>query len=139
MIGILNLNQLSRMAHTYNNTTVVRVCSYNMHGFTNGLPLAKELCNDHDVILLQEHWLLQDNLHKISSISSEFQAYSLSSMNEKIARGILVGRPFGGVAVLWRKSLACLVKVIHADEGDGKLITISIGKGGAPELIITCV
>ena len=44
-----------------------------MHGFLNGLSMAKELCHKFDIILLQEHWLFKDNLCKLASIDNDFK------------------------------------------------------------------
>ena len=78
----------------------LRICSFNMDGFDNGLSMTKDLTVSHDIILLQEHWLLKGNLGKLDSLSTDFLSYGLSSMNAKSASGILVGRPFGGVGIL---------------------------------------
>ena len=40
-------------------------------------------------------------------------SYGLSSMN--MSDGLIVGRPYGGVAVLYKKSLASLVKPVSYD------------------------
>ena len=51
-----------------------------------------------------------------------FAFFGLSSMNMKTVQDILVGRPFGGVAVLWRKKLSKYITVIDKDEDNGKFI-----------------
>ena len=37
----------------------LKIMSYNMHGFRQGLPVVEDIINMHssDVLLLQEHWL----------------------------------------------------------------------------------
>ena len=117
----------------------VRLCSYNMHGFANGASMLKDLCMNHDIILLQEHWLLKDNLYKIDNVDNNFPSYSLSSMNAKAAAGILTGRPFGGVAILWRKTISCFVKILEIDQDNGKFISIRLHRPALSDLIITCV
>src|ERR1051325_4851772 len=114
------------------------MCSYNMHGFNNGLSMVKSLCSNHDFILLQEHWLLKSDLYKIDHIDQNFQSYSLSSMNTKASSGILTGRPFGGISILWRKDLSKSIKLLEGDS-DGKFLSIKMCNVGLKDLIITCV
>ena len=117
----------------------IKVCSYNMHGFKNGVSTVQDLCLNYDIILLQEHWLLKANLNKIGDINVNFQAFCLSSMNAKAAAGILVGRPFGGVAVLWRKSLSNRITILESDDAEGKFLSIKLAGCGTKDLVITCV
>lgn len=90
--------------------------TYNMHGYNQGIHYIKQNCSSADVIFVQEHWLPPCDLHKLQNISDDFICFSSSAMCNVIDRGILVGRPFGGVAILVRSSLArhcklsCFVK-----------------------------
>ena len=74
------------------------------------------LCKSYDIIFIQEHWLQESELQKIDLINCNYNCFSLSSMNQKVASGILVGRPFGGVAVLWRKELSRLIQILEYDQ-----------------------
>ena len=75
-----------------------------MHGFMNGITMLQSLCSVSDIILVQEHWLHTHELHKFTDLFTDFDCHGLSSMNEKLAAGLMVGRPFGGIAILWKKS-----------------------------------
>jgi hypothetical protein len=97
-------------------TNDVKICSYNLHGSYNGLPMLKSLCNSFDIILIQEHWLHTHELYKFSEIFPDYNSCGISSMNEKLAAGLLVGRPFGGVAILWKKSLNFSMKRLDYDK-----------------------
>ena len=72
----------------------LRCCSFNLHGFSNGLPMLQALCNDHEIILVQEHWLHAHELNRFTEMFTDFNCYGLSSMNDKLSAGILVGRPY---------------------------------------------
>jgi exonuclease III len=109
-----------------------------MHGFNNGSSMVRDLCLTYDIILLQEIWLLKDNLDKINSLDSNFQSYSLSAMNAKSSSGILVGRPFGGVSILWRKNLSNNIRIIESDESDGNYLSVKLCIDGG-DIVITCV
>jgi exonuclease III len=109
-----------------NTISELRLCSFNMHGYRNGLSMANSLCSDHDIILLQEHWLMKHELHKMDAIHPNFKSFGVSSMDNKIASGILVGRPFGGVGILWNKRLSSKIQILDYDADNGKFLTIKI-------------
>jgi len=110
-----------------------------MHGYNSGLSMVKSLCLNFDIIMLQEHWLLTNNLSKLDNIDSNFQCCSISAMDNKAASGILVGRPFGGVAVLWRKSLSNRIKIVCSDDIDGRYISLKLCNSAARDIVMTCV
>jgi len=80
-------------------------CTYNMHGFNNDSVFLKQLCLSNDIVFVQEHWHLNSHLHKFNGINDNFCFYGKSAMDSVQSVGLLRGRPFGGVGVLWRKSL----------------------------------
>jgi len=90
------------------------VCSYNCRSIKNSMPAVSRLCGSFDIVLLQEHWLLSSELDMLQSIHSDFCAYGLSAVD--CSSGVLVGRPFGGTAVLYRKELAGVTQHVASDE-----------------------
>lgn len=109
-----------------------------MHGFNTGCSMVKELCTVNDIILLQEHWLMTNNLHKLNEIDLNFQVYAVSSMNNKCSQNILIGRPFGGVAILFRKSFINNIKIMSSDEYEGRYLSVKL-KCAPNDIIITNV
>ncbi|XP_035678825.1 uncharacterized protein LOC118417380 [Branchiostoma floridae] len=77
---------------------------------------------DSDKILLPEfwpsgileHWLLPHDLHLLSELDADFSAYGTSPVNTE--EGFLQGRPYGGVAVLWRQNIGLEVSIESCDE-----------------------
>ncbi|KAI5631200.1 hypothetical protein NE865_16086 [Phthorimaea operculella] len=63
----------------------------------------RELCKTADVIALQETWLLPHDIPILDTIDSDF-AYTGNSAVD-LSAGPLIGRPYGGVALLWRKNV----------------------------------
>ena len=86
-----------------NKKTSINICTYNCKNIQSSIPEINDLCNCHDIVLLQETWMFRNQLPMLSSISNEFVGYDLSSMKDE--QQIHTGRPFGGIAMLWRKSL----------------------------------
>ena len=55
----------------------------------------QELCSKFDIICLQEHWLLPNELDFLSRIHSDFFAFGQSAVD--ISQITLAGRPYGGI------------------------------------------
>ena len=91
----------------------LNIISYNCTGLgQSNCALIEDLLRDTraDILLLQETWLLKQNLHKLSNIHSDYIGRGISSVKDGV---ILEGRPYGGLAFLWKKSLPYNVSVIE--------------------------
>lgn len=73
----------------------------------------RSLSQKADIIALQETWLLPHDLSFLGTIDDGFSYIGVSSVDTSL--GILRGRPYGGVAILWRKSLFQDVTVISCN------------------------
>jgi len=113
---------------------IIKFASYNMHGMNNGRSMLRQLCQQCDVILIQEHWLQTNELHKLGMIDTDFEYLAVSSMDDKTSSGILYGRLFGGTGILWRKSLGVTVRLVHK-HASGRLITVSL----SDKILVTSV
>lgn len=73
-------------------------------GFSNDLKREsfKQLVNDHDIIFIQEHWLSKQQLDILLNVHVDFTGIGQSPMCDSVMN---IGRPYGGVGILWRKSL----------------------------------
>ena len=83
--------------------TTLNLCTFNCKNVKTSVPEIIDLCNSHDFVFLQETWMSRAQLPTLSNINNEFVGYGLSSMKDE--EQIHTGRPFGGIAVLWRKTL----------------------------------
>jgi len=86
----------------------INILSLNCHGFSASTVLyLHRICNNYDVILLQETWLSNANCHKISDVLPDFSMYHNSAMENRLSSSIRRGRPYGGTgtAVLIRSSI----------------------------------
>jgi len=77
------------MAYSTDSPSHVKVASYNLHGFNQGVGILLELCTSFDVIFCQELWLSSDQLDKINNLSSDFRCISISAMDTVCSRGVL--------------------------------------------------
>jgi len=86
---------------------LLRFVSYNSRGInvTKQAYLRRVLA-DCDVLMLQEHWLSEDQLSSLNTLSIDHLAVAVSGFGNE---SVLNGRPYGGCAILWRKTLSVTV------------------------------
>ena len=87
------------------------------HGLNQGIVGVHELMTILDPEVIQENWLSSDNLFKLSDISNEYFAFSSSAMDDCLSIGPLVGRPFGGTAILVKNTPAAVTISLICSEG----------------------
>ena len=89
---------------------IIKLASYNCKGFKyRNYPYINKLFNKCDIVLLQEHWLFQNEFCVINKIVPNAEYCFVSAMNDDV---ILNGRPYGGVGVLYRKKNNLSIKPI---------------------------
>jgi len=88
------------------------VASLNMHGFKQGEQFLSELCDNADVVFVQEHWLQPHDCAKLNSLCDTHISFSASSMTDIVQSSILRGRPFGGIGMLIKKHLTVNMKCL---------------------------
>ena len=91
------------------NNQSLSVLTFNMHGFNQGVDFLSEALSSelYDIIFIQEHWLNDDDLYKLSNLSTKYVLFGESAMGKSITTGVLQGRPYGGVATIVKKSISC--------------------------------
>ena len=103
----------------------IKILSFNCHGLSSSLSDIKDLCNECDIIFLQETWLHTDELAILHSIHPQFEGYGTSAMDSQ--EKVLSGRPYGGIGILWRKNLSHVCKLVNLD--DSRLLALRIASG----------
>ena len=102
--------------------TIIMMCSeklsivsYNSGGLGDiNREIIEDILTDSgaDILLLQETWLLQRDLGILNSFNTNFLAKGKSSVRDNT---ILCGRPYGGLGILWNKSLSLCVKPLSVE------------------------
>lgn len=110
------------------------LCTFNCRSSKSSVDEIRQLCNNYDIVMLQEHWLLPNELNILSSIHPEFFAIAQSAVD--ISQDILVGRPYGGTAILYKKQLASIMSVVNTFEP--RICAINILTSVGPTLFV-CV
>jgi exonuclease III len=96
------------------------------------------MCKSFDIILVQEHWLTTNDLSKLNNIDANFTSFGVSAMNSRLENGILLGRTFGGTAILVNANLLKHVIFIESDQEFGRFVSIRFQKADV-DIIITNV
>lgn len=95
------------------NDTIYRLVTFNCKNVKRSIDNIRDICKTSDIIALQETWLFPEEIPLLNTISPEFSYTGVSAMNAEI--GILRGRPYGGVALLWRSSVFRNVVVVQCN------------------------
>jgi len=99
------------------------LCTFNLHGFNQGKLFLNKLCNNNDIICVQEHWLVDTECEKIVNCNEDFIVVTSPAKKGVAVNGMSVGRPYGGVATLvHRKYAQCLRTLVTC----GRYIIIQI-------------
>ena len=95
---------------TDNNKLDFSILSYNSQGSGPGkLEYISQLLHDHDLVLLQKHWLMASQFGIYSQQIKDCYSHCISAMS---STEILQGRPYGGCSILWKKNLVACVSPI---------------------------
>ena len=79
------------------------VVTYNSRGLTASLHEIEQLCAMYHIIFLQETWLAEQTLDKLTDISDNHFACGKAEVD--YTKGITSGRLYSGTAILWNKKL----------------------------------
>ncbi len=116
------------------NISDITIFSLNTKGFnelrqdyvTDVAPFCNILC-------IQEHWLLKQYLHKIDTFLPNFKGHSVSGMPD---HNVLLGRPYGGCAILWQNCINHNVTKLPMDNNRACAIRVT---SNDRNIIIVCV
>lgn len=111
----------------------IKIVTYNCRNVKRSLEDIRGLCRSCDIIALQETWLLPDDVVYLNSIDSEFSCTGTSAVDTEA--GMLIGRPHGGVALLWRNSVLSDVVVVPCD--NPRVCAIKIRMSDRPLLVFS--
>ena len=106
----------------------LRIVSFNMHGFNQGIETVLDLINCSarcpDVIFLQEHWLTPANLSRFDEKILTHFCFGKSAMSECVSQGPLRGRPYGGVMTLIKNDLRSVAECIYCTD---RFVIVKVG------------
>ena len=72
-----------------------------MNGFSNGSEFVSDLTATYNLICIKEHWLKQDELNLLFSLSGSHSAISYSAIACNV---VFYDRPYGGLSIMYNKN-----------------------------------
>ena len=116
------MSVLNRMLKTMGKVSIV---SYNCQGLGPGkLEFIQDLFENHDFVLLQETWQHADALQNI--IVNKIPHACVISCSPMPPNELLIGRPYGGVAIMWKTNIQCPVQCVNSQSNSVCGIKIDI-------------
>ncbi|XP_063390109.1 uncharacterized protein LOC134675729 [Cydia fagiglandana] len=103
---------------------LVQLVSFNCKNVKRSVDSIRQLCQSSDVIALQETWLRPDDIHYLAEIDTRFGYTGTSAMDTTV--GMIRGRPYGGVALMWNKSVFPNVSIVQCDNARVSAIKINL-------------
>ena len=90
------------------------ITSLNCRGFNlSKSQYIRQLLLSCDILFLQEHWMSHDQaIRLLGDLNSEFLCISVSGFDDK---EVLLGRPYGGFSIFWRKSIKAVFSRVDLD------------------------
>ena len=88
--------------------STLRLVSYNCRGWNSGCHYLTDFSDSFDICLIQKHWLLNAQLPCLN-FDNRFLSCGVSGMEDG---SLLLGRPYGGCGIIFRKSLLDSIKLI---------------------------
>ena len=84
-------------------TQNLRIAAWNCRGLSNGLPYIEHLADNHDIVIISEHWLWSFELHKLKNIHPNM--LGAATANSRLTPECNLVRGCGGIGIIWNKSL----------------------------------
>jgi len=95
------------------NLDTLHFMSFNCRGYNESIrAYILYLLTSCDILFIQEHWLSDSQLSIFNSINPDFVSCGVSCFGND---DVLRGRPFGGCAFLWHKSINAVFCVLYTN------------------------
>ena len=92
------------------------------------------LCDKYDIVIVREHWLLPNELSCLNDVHCDFISVGRAAVD--ISNKLLVGRPYGGTAILYRHNLARYIS--HVSTQDSRISAVVFNTDVDP-MLMCCV
>lgn len=116
----------------------INIVSYNSTGLgQDKVVYIREFMQEHkpDFMLLQETWRISSTLHVLGNIHKEYLWHGVCGVDDK--ENLLCGRPPGGVAILWKKSLANIVTKVKMAGNHRRICSVMVHLGNVKLLVMS--
>lgn len=107
-------------------STLLNVCTHNLHGIKNidnKWAFLQSILLKCDFVCVQEHWLMNSQSHLFVDNLDNVSVTFTSAMSDDT---YVIGRPYGGCAIIWHTNLKCKVKPISCRSNRLSCISVSL-------------
>ena len=112
----------------------LRCMSLNVEGLTGNLPYLLDCAKDYDFLFIQEHWLFSCNRNSISTAFPDYSNSIACTDNENPLSQHCLPRGWGGVAVLWKKSLNPFIRPVEVCSQ--RIVAVQLIKDSTSTLLV---
>ena len=110
------------------------IVTFNCRSVKKNIHIVKELCNKFKLIALQETLLPQQDSDFLNTIHDKFSYIASSPVD--LRQGLLRGRPYGGLAFLFKSEIASQITFIPTN--NERLLCIDMNVNGIIIRIVNC-
>ena len=113
--------------------------SVNIQGLKHNSTFISEICNDYDVILIQEHWLPRYDMPAVGALLKNFSMLHSTAQDDDETETEFCRRPacLGGLATVWNKKLSPYIDP-SKKEGNSRILLTRVNLPSNPMCIINC-
>ena len=87
-----------------------------------------------DICYIQEHWLLPDQLYLLNEFHPDYHCVSVSGIDGSV---LLCGRPYGGCAILYQRSLFSSITPLLCDSN--RFCAVKLHDSSGVFVLVVCV
>ena len=108
LIAVMHI--LCSTSMTHHMERELTLCTYNCRGHgKDRIEYMQKLLTECDILFIQEHWYLDNEIQQLDKEVHNVTALGKSGVNEN---KLLPGRPYGGCALIYKKTLQCTIHSI---------------------------
>jgi exonuclease III len=107
----------------------IRLVSFNCKNIKTCALIIDKLLQSNDIILIQEHWLFQAQIHLFSEIHGEINYAGKGVDKYDPLPPVSMPRGYGGVAIIWRKDIDHILRPLEDGSEKIQCVEISCNKG----------
>ena len=107
-----------------NSMETLKIGTLNIQNSETNIQYLQEILPQHDILCLQEHWLLSCDKDSLETINNDYEVISLSADDNQPRLDYKLIRGYGGTAIFWKKALNGKIK--HLISVTPRIIAIEI-------------
>ena len=113
----------------------IKIGTFNCKNIVTAGKAIEDIMKEVDILLVQEHWLFNFQLHMFNEISSSIKGVGKAVDDMNPISPVQKPRGYGGVGVIWKKSLDSNISVLP--DGCERIQCIEMKTKGRPLIVIS--